>query len=109
MALQVLQAFTSDEDNFASLRVKVMDIQLDVYPTGGYTNIRALVGFSQILLALIQLTRVDGPNFVNPTAYDIKTDTLRVFQAPGAAGSLTEIPNSSNYTGVIMRFMAIGR
>jgi len=109
VAPTLLQTLTTDEDVFAELRFKIVDIQFDnAYPAGGYPGIRALVGMSQVL-AMTLLTRVDQPQFLNPSHYEQTSDKLRIFNSPGAAGSLVEITTGSNYSTVVFRYLVIGR
>jgi len=93
------------EAQFADLRVAVVNMKLDAsYPSGGSPGVAAKLGFSR-LAALIPLQH---SGYI--VEYINDTDKLKVYQQPAAAaaGASPEVPNTTNLSGTVLRFLALG-
>lgn len=93
------------EAQFADLRLAVVNLKLDTsYPTGGSVGVAARLGFRSLAV----LIPLQHSGYI--VEYINDTDKLKVYQQPAAAtaGASPEVPNTTNLSGTVLRFLAMG-
>ena len=85
------------------LTMRVMEVTGDSsYPTGGYSMTPANVGLSRILY--VDLASAGGYLL----EYDYTNQKVKFYRETGAAGTMSEVPNTTNVSAAVGRLLVIG-
>jgi hypothetical protein len=93
------------EPELRNLKLSLVDMALDsAYPTGGSVGISALIPSMSRVVAMIP---INSGGYVY--SYVPGADTLIVYRQDGSTGALAQVPNGTNLSGAVVRFLAIGQ